>query len=65
MGYDSGNLLSVNGGGAGLIAMLVVIAALEVNAIVGKQGPLTTVKGVISCSIVLTVVTELVLMCTA
>lgn len=61
IGYDSGNLLSVNGGGAGLIAMLVIIAALEANAIVGKQGPLTTVKGVITCSIVLAVVTELVL----
>ncbi len=43
-------------GGVGLIAALAIIAALEVNAIAGKQGPMTTVKGVIHCSIGLTVI---------
>ncbi|MBT3609987.1 MAG: antitermination protein NusG, partial [Gammaproteobacteria bacterium] len=38
------------------IACLVIIAALQVNAIVGKQGPLTTVRGVIVSGLVLTVV---------
>jgi uncharacterized membrane protein len=42
-------------GGTGLIVMLVVVALLEVNALVGKQGPMTTVKGVIHSSIALTV----------
>ena len=39
-----------------LIAGLVIIAALEVNAIFGKQGPMTTVRGVIVSSLVLTAV---------
>lgn len=39
-----------------LIAGLVIIAALEINAIVGKQGPMTTVRGVIVSSLVLTAV---------
>jgi len=35
---------------------LVIIGALELNAIFGKQGPMTSVKGVISCGLILTVV---------
>jgi uncharacterized membrane protein len=48
---------AVNVGGisqTGLAACLLIIVALEVNALFGKQGPLTTVKGVIHCSIGLT-----------
>ena len=37
-----------------LIVGLVIIAALELNAIFGKQGPITTVRGVIVSSLVLT-----------
>jgi hypothetical protein len=33
-----------------------LIVLLEINAIVGKQGPMTTVKGVIHMSLLLTVV---------
>ena len=33
-----------------------IVAALEANALFGKQGPLTTVRGVIHCSLALTVV---------
>jgi uncharacterized membrane protein len=33
---------------------LAIIVALEINALVGKTGPMTTVKGVIHCSIALT-----------
>jgi|TARA_R100001132_G_C3255915_1_gene81502 uncharacterized membrane protein len=40
----------------GLWIALALIAALELNAIFGKTGPMTTVKGVIHCSIGLTVV---------
>ena len=40
----------------GLGVIMLLILALEGNAIFGKQGPMTTVKGVISCSIGLTVV---------
>jgi uncharacterized membrane protein len=50
VGYGSGV------GGVDLMVALGIIALLEVNALVGKQGPLTTVKGVIHCSIGLTVV---------
>ena len=39
-----------------LIVGLVIIAALEINAIFGKQGPMTTVRGVIVSSLVLTAV---------
>lgn len=54
----------INGGGyglkaegsTGLLVALAIIAALEVNAVVGKQGPMTTVKGVIHCSLALTAV---------
>ncbi|MCY4655735.1 MAG: urate hydroxylase PuuD [Gammaproteobacteria bacterium] len=46
----------------GLIVGLVIIAAIELNAIFGKTGPLTTVKGVISSSVVLTVVMWAVVM---
>ncbi|MEM8765812.1 MAG: urate hydroxylase PuuD [Pseudomonadota bacterium] len=39
-----------------LIVALVIIAALELNAIFGKQGPITTVRGVISSGLGLTAV---------
>ncbi len=38
------------------IVSVVIIAALELNAIFGKQGPLTTVRGVIVSGLVLTAV---------
>jgi len=38
------------------MAVLAIIIALEANAIFGKMGPMATVKGVIHCSIALTVV---------
>ena len=40
----------------GLVVALLIIAALELNAIFGKQGPMTTVRGVIGSSLVLTAV---------
>lgn len=61
IGYGADTLLQANGGGAGLYAALAIIAALEVNAIIGKQGPMTTVKGVIHSSIGLTVLLVLVM----
>lgn len=42
--------------GTGLWVALAIIAALEINGIVGKQGPMTTVRGVIVSSLVLTAV---------
>ena len=50
-----------NAEGNGLIIMLVIVALLEVNALVGKQGPMTTVKGVIHSSLGLTAVMVAVL----
>ncbi|MFT7652531.1 MAG: putative membrane protein [Limisphaerales bacterium] len=40
----------------GLIAALIVIAVLEGNSIFGKQGPMTTVRGVIISGFVLTLI---------
>ncbi|MGD9984910.1 MAG: urate hydroxylase PuuD [Porticoccaceae bacterium] len=54
-GYTN-HLVAANGGGVGLYIALAIILALEINALVGKQGPMTTVKGVIHSSIGLTVV---------
>ncbi len=54
----------VNGGGYGakaagsngLLIVLAIIALLEFNGIFGKQGPMTSVKGVIHGSVTLTVI---------
>ena len=43
-------------GGIDLIVCIVIIAALQVNALMGKQGPMASVKGVIHASLGLTVV---------
>ncbi|MAT92364.1 MAG: antitermination protein NusG [Halioglobus sp.] len=43
-------------GGVGFWASVVLILALEANALFGKTGPMTSVKGVIHCSIALTAV---------
>ena len=56
LGYGADNLLSVNGGGTGMYVALAIIAAAELNGLVGKQGSLTTVRGVIVSSLVLTVI---------
>ena len=48
-------------GGTGLTVMLVIVLALEVNALKGKQGPMTTVNGVIGSSLALTAVMVAVL----
>lgn len=47
---------SIGGNSTALIVALVIIAALEGNAIFGKQGPITTVRGVITCGLILTLV---------
>lgn len=46
----------LGGSSAALWVALVIIAALEANAIFGKQGPMTTVRGVLLSSLVLTAV---------
>lgn len=61
LGYSTGHLLSQQGGGLGMYIALAIIALLEVNALVGKQGPLTSVVGVIHSSLGLTVVLVAVL----
>jgi len=45
-----------NSAGTGFWIALAVIIAIEVNAIVGKQGPITTVSGVITSGFALTAV---------
>ena len=45
----------------GFWIMVVILILIEINALFGKTGPLTTVKGVISSSVVLTVISVLVL----
>lgn len=49
-GYGTG------AGGVDLIIALVIVALLELNALFGKQGPLSTVVGVIHSSLALTAV---------
>ena len=46
-----------------LVIIMLLILALEGNAIAGKQGPLTTVRGVISSGVGLTVVLYGVMVC--
>ena len=46
----------VGGIGAGMWVVLAIIAAIEANALFGKPGPMASVKGVIHCSIGLTIV---------
>ena len=43
-------------GGVGLIVALVIIAAIEINGLKGKLGPLTSVSGVIQSSLILTAI---------
>jgi uncharacterized membrane protein len=50
--FSSGSIASNT---MAIIAALVIIGALELNAIFGKQGPMTTVRGVITSGFVLTV----------
>lgn len=42
--------------GGYFVAVLVVLAALELNALKGKLGPLATIKGVVACGFALTAV---------
>ena len=48
--------LPIDAGMAGFGACVALILALEANALFGKTGPMTSVKGVVHCSIGLTVV---------
>jgi uncharacterized membrane protein len=50
----SKHLFIEGAGGVGFYACVAVILLLEVNALFGKTGPLTSIKGVIHCSIGLT-----------
>lgn len=49
-------VISNSGASIGLWIAIALIALCEINALVGKQGPMTTVRGVIISSLVLTVV---------
>ncbi len=55
-GYTGQHLFAVSGASIGFYIVLVIIAALEGNALFGKTGPMTTIKGVIHCSLALTAV---------
>ena len=47
---------SIGANATALGITLAIIAAIEINAIVGKQGVLTTIRGVITSGFVLTVI---------
>lgn len=53
---SAGHALASSGYSMGMWIAMAIIAALEVNALAGKTGPMTSVVGVIHCSLVLTVV---------
>lgn len=52
----SKHLFIQDAGGTGFYACVAIILLLEANALFGKTGPMTSVKGVIHCSIALTAV---------
>jgi len=52
----SKHLYIEDAGGVGFYACIAIIILLEANALFGKTGPMTSVKGVIHCSIALTAV---------
>ncbi len=60
VGYSTAHLFRNAEGGitisVGYWLVLAIIAALEANALFGKTGPMTTVKGVIHCSLALVAV---------
>jgi uncharacterized membrane protein len=51
----------IEGLSTGLWIALAVVVLLEINALMGKQGPMASVKGVIHSSLALTLVLALVL----
>jgi len=53
---DGGGFGALSLGDMGFLIPLVLILALQANAIMGKVGPMATVKGVIHCSLGLTAV---------
>ena len=55
-GYTSQHLFAASGVSNGFWVVMAIIAALEANALFGKTGPMTTIKGVIHCSLALTAV---------
>lgn len=57
LGMLASKHLPLAGSSTGLYIAMGLIVLLEINAIMGKQGPMTTVKGVIHMSLLLTVVT--------
>jgi uncharacterized membrane protein len=57
LGMLASKHLPLAGSTTGLYLAMGLIVLLEINAVVGKQGPMTTVKGVIHMSLLLTVVT--------
>ena len=54
-GLGFGSLLA-QGLDTAVVLSLVIILVLEINAIMGKPGPMATVRGVIHCSLLLTAV---------
>ena len=56
MGMLGSKHLYIDGSDLGFYVAIAIIVALEVNAIVGKMGPMASVKGVIHSSIALTAV---------
>ena len=57
LGMLASKHLPLAGSTTGLYLAMGLIVLLEINAIVGKQGPMTSVKGVIHMSLLLTIVT--------
>ena len=56
LGYTADYLTAANGGGLGLWISLALVLLLEANAIVGKMGPLASIRGVIHMSLGLSAV---------
>lgn len=62
LGYHADYLSAAVGGGLGLWLSVVLVGLLEINAVVGKLGPIASIRGVIHMSLALTAVIFLLLL---
>lgn len=56
LGYSADNLLAANGGGLGLWLSIGLVGLIQLNAMIGKPGPIASIRGVIHMSLALAAV---------
>ena len=53
LGYSAEHIVTAKGAGLGLWLSLALVVLIEINALFGKTGPMTTIRGVIHLSLAL------------